>query len=54
MAPVDPNVLRLVQVTLRTFYDAKYVIVADQLLRKEASVMLLASRQCSCWMEHLC
>ena len=51
MAPVDPNVLRLVQVTLRTFYDAKYVIVADQLLRKEASVYPPSKVQL---LEHLC
>lgn len=35
---VDSEVVRLVQVTLRTFYDNKFAVVMDQLVRKEASV----------------
>lgn len=33
---IDPEILKLVQVTTRTFYEPKYVITVDQLVRKEA------------------
>jgi len=37
---VDSEILKLVQVTLRTFYEHKFVILIDQLVRKEAYVYL--------------
>lgn len=35
---INAEVAKLVQVTLRTFYEHKYVILIDQLVRKEAYV----------------
>lgn len=40
MVAIDSEVVRLVQVTQRTFYENKYAVVMDQLVRKEASVCL--------------
>jgi hypothetical protein len=37
---IDPEILRLVQVTTRMFYAPRYVIMMDQLVRKEAYVSL--------------
>ena len=38
MVVAEGEVVRLVQVTLRTFYEPKFAVVLDQLVRKEASV----------------
>jgi hypothetical protein len=34
----ESEIRTLIQTTLRTFYEAKYTIVMDQLVRKEAWV----------------
>lgn len=36
----DPEVVKLVQTTLRTFYEPRYIILMDQLVRKEAWVLI--------------
>lgn len=44
MVVAEGEVVRLVQVTLRTFYEPKFAVVMDQLVRKEASVAFRPAR----------